>query len=64
MNKKEFHNILFENLNNIYSYILSPKEISMLTKKVLDLSSKVKPVKNNFLSQEDVILVTYSDSID
>ena len=37
MNKKEFHNIIFENLNNIYSYILSPKEISMLTKKVLEL---------------------------
>ena len=37
MNKQEFHNNIFKNLNNIYSYILSPKEISMLTKKVLKL---------------------------
>ena len=48
MNKIEFHNVIFDHLNNIYSYILSPKEITELTKKVINLSSDVKPVKKNF----------------
>ncbi|MBV69389.1 MAG: alpha-amylase [Pelagibacterales bacterium] len=63
MNNKVFHNIIFEHLNNIYSYILSPKEINDLTFEVIKLSTNRKVKKNKFLTQEDIILVTYADTI-
>ena len=46
MNNKVFHNIIFEHLNNIYSYILSPKEINDLTFEVIKLSTNRKVKKN------------------
>ena len=48
MNNKVFHNIIFEHLNNIYSYILTPKEINDLTFEVIKLSTNRKVKKKNF----------------
>ena len=45
MNNKVFHNIIFEHLNNIYSYILTPKEINDLTFEVIKLSTNRKVKK-------------------
>ena len=63
MKNKVFHNIIFEHLNNIYSYILTPKEINDLTFEVIKLSTNTKVKKKKFLTQEDIILVTYADTI-
>ena len=48
MNNKVFHNIIFEHLNNIYSYILTPKEINDLTFEVIKLSTNRKVKKKIF----------------
>ena len=63
MNNKVFHNIIFEHLNNIYSYILTPEEINDLTFEVIKLCSNRKVKKKKFITQEDIILVTYADTI-
>ena len=48
MKNKEFQNIVFDHLNNIYSYILSPKEINDLTLKVLELAKRKEEKKKAF----------------
>ena len=48
MNNKVFHNIIFEHLNNIYSYILTPKEINDLSFEVIKLSTNRKVKKKIF----------------
>ena len=58
MKNKVFHNIIFEHLNNIYSYILTPKEINDLTFEVIKLSTNTKVKKKKFLTQRNIILVT------
>ncbi len=63
MKNRDFQNIVFDNLNNIYSYILTPKEINNLTLKVLKLSNSIKVKKKYSLTQKDIILITYADTI-
>ena len=63
MNKIKFKSRVLENLNDIYSYILSDKEINNLANKIISLNKKTKINKIKGLSENDILLITYADTI-
>ena len=63
MNNIKFKRRVLENLNDIYSYILSSTEIESLAKKIISLSKNNIISKKKAFSQNDILLITYADSI-
>ncbi len=60
---KKLERKVFQNLNDIYTYILSPDEIKKLTKKILTLCNVKKVQRSHKISEKDILLITYADSI-
>ena len=58
MNKIKFRKSILENLNDIYAYNLSSKEIKVLADKIITLNGERKKLKRKSLSQSDILLIT------
>ena len=63
MNKTKFRKSILENLNDIYAYNLSSKEIKVLAEKIITLNGERKKLKRKSLSQSDILLITYANTI-
>ena len=63
MNKIKFRESILENLNDIYAYNLSSKEIKALAEKIIALNGERKKLKQKPLSQSDILLITYANTI-
>ena len=63
MNNRKFESRIIENLTDIYSYILTPKEIDKLALKIKSLIYKSPVKKKSSLTQNDIILITYANTI-
>ena len=63
MNKIKFRKSILENLNDIYAYNLSSKEIKVLAEKIITLNGERKKLKRKSLSQSDILLITYANTI-
>ncbi len=64
MNKINFKKRILANLNDIYSYVLSSREINILAKKICTLKrDNNKKFKTKALSQNDVLLITYANTL-
>ena len=63
MNKIKFKERILENLHDIYAYNLSSEEINKLADNIIDINSVTKKANPNPLTQNDILLITYADTI-
>ena len=63
MNKIKFKERIVENLHDIYAYNLSSEEINKLASDIIYLNTRTKKNKQKPLTQNDILLITYADTI-
>ena len=60
---KNLEKKVFKEVNDIYSYILTPLQIKKLTNKILNTINNEEYNKPKKKRQKDILLITYADTI-
>ena len=63
MNKIKFKERIVENLHDIYAYNLSSEEINKLADDIIDIKTVTKKANQKPLTQNDILLITYANTI-